>query len=340
MRERAEQLTSGLPNARPTGSVDALGAVFAALAAGRRASVGGLGAAGRAALAAHGVRVDGGQAWLDDDIELLRAATVRAALTSRAAAWLADLDIRPHIGSTNSTLVRMGRNASIHGRVIAAEVQTAGRGRRGRAWQSPFGRNLAVSAGFGVARPGAEVGAFSLVVGLAVRAALRSVGLAKVALKWPNDVLLEDRKLAGVLIEMCGARGREAVVGVGINIGGAAALRAQLPEPIADVAEHLPDASRNGLLAALLNELVDAAERFAAYGFAPFVPEWERAHRHQNQAVAIIGPGGETVTGIALGVSADGALRLRTATGVVTFISGEVSLRAGVSRQTEPSGAP
>ena len=318
---------------------DALGAVFAELATARRASARGLAEADRVALAAHGVRLGEGTVWIDDDIELLSDAAVRAALTPRAAAWLADLDIRSHIGSTNSALVAMGRNASVRGRIVAAEAQTAGRGRRGRVWRSPFGRNLAVSAGVGAARPGPEMGAFSLVAGLAVLAALRSAGLAGVALKWPNDILLEDRKLAGVLIEMCGPGGREAVVGVGVNMGGAGALRAHLEEPVADVAEHLPGASRNGLLAALLNELVDAAERFAAHGFAPFAHDWERAHRHQNQIVAVIGPRGETVTGTALGVSAEGALRLRTAAGVSTFISGEVSLRANAFRSSGPGGA-
>ena len=322
----------------PTGA-DALGAVFAELAAARRASARGLAAADRAALAAYGVALGGGAAWIDDDMELLSDAAVRAALTPRAAAWLAELDIRSHVGSTNSALVAMGRSASVRGRVVAAEVQTAGRGRRGRVWRSPFGRNLAVSVGVGVARPSPEMGAFSLVAGLAVRAALRSVGLAGVALKWPNDILLADRKLGGVLIEVCGPGGREAVVGIGVNMGGAEALRACLDEPVADVAEHLPEASRNGLLAALLNELVDAAERFAAHGFAPFAHEWERAHRHQNQTVAIVGPRGEAVTGTALGVSAEGALRLRTAAGVSTFVSGEVSLRANASHPSGPSGA-
>lgn len=332
-------MAGAVKEARIPAGPDALGAVFAELAAARRASACGLAEADRAALAAHGVRLGEGTAWIDDDIELLSDAAVRAALTPRAAAWLADLDIRSHIGSTNSALVAMGRNASVRGRIVAAEAQTAGRGRRGRVWRSPFGRNLAVSAGVGAARLGPEMGAFSLVAGLAVLAALRSAGLAGVALKWPNDILLEDRKLAGVLIEMCGPGGREAVVGIGVNMGGAGALRAHLEEPVADVAEHLPGASRNGLLAALLNELVDAAERFAAHGFAPFAHDWERAHRHQNQTVAVIGPRGETVTGTALGVSAEGALRLRTAAGVSTFISGEVSLRANASRSSGPSGA-
>lgn len=283
-------------------------------------------------LAASGLHVANGWAQVGDDVELLRAAAVRSALARQAAAWLSRLEVRAHIPSTNTELLERARGASVDGQVLAAEVQTAGRGRRGRQWHSPFGRNLAVSLGVALPRPAAEVGAFSLVVGLAVRTALADVGLPDAQLKWPNDVLLEGRKLAGILIEVGGPWPRDAVVGVGVNVGGGAQVSRRVDQPVADVTERVPRPTRNRLLAAVINRLVAAKERFAGAGFAPFVAEWGRAHHHQNRPVTLLLPGSDRpITGTALGVDRAGALRVATAQGERAFVAGEVSLRAAPS---------
>lgn len=305
-----------------------LGQAFDELAHRGRASVGELTHAELRRLVASGLEVASGQARVGDDVELLREAEVRSALAPQAAAWLARLEVRAHLPSTNTALLERAQTASVDGQVLTAEVQTAGRGRRGRDWHSPFARNLAVSLGVALPRPAAEVGAFSLVVGLAVRAALADVGLREAQLKWPNDVLLEGRKLAGILIEIGGATPHDAIVGIGVNVGGGAQVAGRVGQPVADVTERVRPPVRNRLLAAMINRLVAAKERFAAGGFAPFVAEWERAHHHQNRTVTLLLPGSAApVTGTALGVNHDGALRLATAQGERAFVAGEVSLR-------------
>ena len=323
------QVREGAARTKPGhGGSRLFGAVFDSLAAQRRASLAGMAACDIERLKDLGVRVANGEARLDEDVELLRPSLVRQALCRDASDWLADLAIHSHLPSTHIALLEEAQDGAVAGRVIAAEVQTSGKGRRGRKWHSPFGRNLALSLGFALPRPAAEVGAFSLVVGLAVRAALADVGLRDADLKWPNDVLLEGRKLAGVLIEIVGRQCREVAVGIGVNIGCAAALTPRVEQPIADVAERVPHSVRNLLAAALINRMVDATAAFAANGFAVFKAEWERAHRHQNKIVTITLAGsGETVTGVARGVDGDGSLRIVTEAGVRSFVSGEVSVR-------------
>lgn len=317
--------------ARSAVAAGPLGAVFDELAARRRAAVGDLAINELRRLEAAGVEVANGWARIDDDVELLRPARIRSALAPQAAAWLACLDVRAHLASTNTSLLERARDASVDGHVLAAEVQTAGRGRRGRDWLSPFGRNLAVS--FGMAPPPTgHLGAFSLVAGLAVRAALADIGMPDAHLKWPNDVLVEGRKLAGVLIEIGAPPVCDAVVGIGVNVGGGTALAGRVDQPVADVAEFVPRPCRNALLAALINRFVEAKTRFAAGGFAPFRAAWERVHQHQNKMVRLTFPGSAAdVVGEALGVAADGSLRLATAHGERTFVSGEVSLRVDSS---------
>ena len=313
--------------------------VFNDLATHRSAALGDLDPEANAGLSALGIRVRDGQAWLDDDVELLSEVAVRAALGPATADWLRTLELRSHIDSTNTTLLALATHEPIDGRVLAAEVQTAGRGRRGRQWLSPFGRNLAVSIGVAVERPIAELGALSLVVGVALRRALVEQGLSGVELKWPNDVLLDGRKVAGILIELVRAVAPvEVVVGIGVNVGCAATVAARVDQSIADVAEQVQRPSRNELLARVVDHVAAACRRFGDAGFDPFRDEWDRAHRYRNAAVRVTvadprAGGGdaepvETFAGTALDVGVDGALRIDTGRGIREFTGGEVTLRA------------
>ena len=305
-----------------------LAAVAERLAASRCSSLADLGEADVAQLAALGLRVDGNAVRLDDDIDLLRERAIRAGLDERATRWLRALEVRASIDSTNAYLLAEAAKASVGGRVATAEMQTAGRGRRGRRWLSPFGRNLAVSVGLSSARPSAEVGALSLAVGLAVRAALLEQGLVGVELKWPNDVLLHGRKVAGILIELARPTPPvEIVVGIGVNVGCAEVVRARVDQAVADVAEQLSRPSRNALLAAILNQLVAYAGRFEAEGFAPLRQAWQDAHRYQRAEVAVRLPAGGPVTGTVLGIREDGALLLETDSGQRAFSGGEITVR-------------
>ena len=284
-------------------------------------------------MAEYGIRVAGDRAELEDDVDLLSLQGVRDALHAPTAAWLTDLDVRAHIASTNTTLLARASRQRVDGCVLTAEVQTGGRGRRGRRWLSPFGRNLAVSLGFAVGRPLAEIGALSLVVGVALRRALIEAGLSGVELKWPNDVLLDGRKLAGILIELVRATTPvEVVVGIGVNVGCAEAVGSRIDQPIADVAEQLHRPSRTALLAGIVNQVVAACGDFDRRGFSAFRDEWQAAHRHQGRSVVVTLPAAgdvaeRSVAGTALGIAADGSLRLDTVDGVREFNGGEVSVR-------------
>ena len=295
----------------------------------RWASLDGLADAAVDALPALGIGVAGGRAHLDDDVELLSVAAVRSALNAPSRDWLRQLDIRPCIDSTNTALLAAGALGSIDGRVLSAEVQTAGRGRRGRTWLSPFARNLAVSVGFASRRPVSEIGSLSLVAGLAVRRALLEHGMVDVELKWPNDVLLQGRKLAGILIELVRAQPPvEVVIGIGVNVGAASTVAERVEQAVADVSEQVAAPSRNALLAGIVNHLLACAREWEAGGFAPLRQRWQAAHRYQGAAVALTSPAtGEVVSGSVLGVADDGALRLMTASGARAFNSGEVTLR-------------
>ena len=268
-----------------------LAAVAEQLAERRWASIAGLDADDVEHMAALGVQIAEGCARLDDDIELLVASSIHSALDARAAAWLRELNVCPCIDSTNTALLAQAESRGIHGCVLTAEMQTAGRGRRGREWLSPFGRNLAVSVGLGTRRPPVELGALSLIAGLAVRAALEDCGLVGVELKWPNDVLLHGRKVAGILIELVRSTAPvDVVVGIGVNVCCRATVASRVDQTVADVAEQIPQPSRNALLAHIVNHLVAASERFEDAGFNPFRRNWQEAHRYHGAMVTVILP--------------------------------------------------
>ena len=179
----------------------------------------------------------------------------------------------------------------------------------------------------------------SLVVGVAVRRALVEHGLSDVALKWPNDILLDGRKLAGILIELVRASAPvEVVIGIGVNVGCAARVAARLEESIADVAEQIDGPTRNALLARILDHIVEACRGFDAAGFERFRDEWNEAHFYRGTRVVVTpaevgdpvagAKRSAVVSGKVLDVGPDGALRIETADGVLAFTGGEVTMRA------------
>ena len=281
----------------------------------------------RLQLGNYGIAVRGDLAVLDDDIELLRADRIRDQLGDTARGWLTRLCVRAHVDSTNSALMRAGLTRDIDGEVLLAEAQTAGRGRRGREWMSPFGRNLAMSMGVCIDRPLREIGAVGLSVGMAVAAALTELGVRDVKLKWPNDIVVDRRKLCGILIELPAAKEPACVViGIGINIGGLPVLAPLVNQAVADVAEHVRNASRNRLAGMVVDAVYNMCKQFEEYGFARMRPAYNALHRYHGKDVRVI-VGTEEVTGSVAGVGLDGALQLRTGSDVRSFIGGEVSLR-------------
>jgi len=261
------------------------------------------------------------------DVERLDEHRIRAALDARARGWLRELEVRHVVGSTSDLLLERAGRESIDGVVITAELQLGGRGRRGRRWLSPFARNLAVSVGFELALAPAQMGGFSLAMGIAVVDTLERAGVHGVALKWPNDVLLDGQKLCGVLVDVIAApRGVRVVVGVGVNLELPEAARAEIDQPATDLASARVTVSRNALAAGLVCSLVDFATGFEEFGFEPMVGTYDAHHFYQGRSCRIV-QGDRSTSGIVRGVTAGGELVLDTETGTHAYGAGEVSLR-------------
>lgn len=251
---------------------------------------------------------------------------IRSGLSRRACNWLVSLDVRPVVGSTNVELMERARHASVDGSLCTAELQMSGRGRRGRTWMSPFGANLAVSLGIALDRPPAELGGVSLVVGLAALDALEQLGIAGLALKWPNDLLLNDAKLGGILIELAQGHGTELVVGLGLNVSLPDTVRRALPEAVADLASVAVPPGRSRLVATIASSVVEFLSEYDRIGFAPFIPAFNQRHHYHGRECRVLGSDGAQF-GVVSGVAEGGELILETPQGPRNFHGGEVSLR-------------
>jgi BirA family biotin operon repressor/biotin-[acetyl-CoA-carboxylase] ligase len=262
------------------------------------------------------------------ELELLDADRIRAEMSEQARSWVQQINVLAVAGSTNSLLLDQSRTTSIDGVVTTSELQIAGRGRRGRPWLSPFGQNLAISLGAHLPIPPAEMGGFSLCIGLAVMDALEGSGAQSVSLKWPNDVLLEGKKIAGILVELSSHdSGTQVVVGVGVNVRMPAATSGHIEQPVADLSGVNPPVSRNLLTARLISTVLDYVRGFSAAGFEPLRAAFDAHHAFQDEPCRLL-LAGEEVSGIVRGVTGNGELLLESAGGISAYSSGEVSLRA------------
>ena len=263
-------------------------------------------------------------------LELLDAERIRSELDGASRQRLQALAVHWQIDSTNTELQRRAANAS-GVEACLAETQTAGRGRRGRTWQSPLGGNLYFSLLRRFDGGMATLSGLSLVVGIAVVEALADCGVAEVGLKWPNDVLAEGRKLAGILVELGGEflGPCHAVIGIGINLRLPAEARARIDQPAIDIASlhdgKIP--SRNRLAARLIARLIDALDRFESQGFAAFAPTYARSDLLRERPVRVVAAGASN-EGIAAGVDERGALIVRHGKIITHYDSAEISVRA------------
>lgn len=232
--------------------------------------------------------------------------------------------------STNSELLDAMRIRPESGRGLAAEMQTAGRGRSGRPWYASLCRSLAFSLSWRFDLPLAALSGLSLAAGVAIVRALRARAV-EAELKWPNDVLWLERKLGGILVETRGGTRSPAlaVIGVGINVRLQAEERVRIDQPVCDLHEAGGDRlSRSAWLAVLLEELARVLRTFERNGFEPLRDEWQRYHAHADREVDLALPGGERLRGVARGIDASGRLLLAAQGGVRAVAGGEVSLRA------------
>lgn len=245
-----------------------------------------------------------------------------------------NLEILDITESTSSLLLKKTaamelNSSSVNIQVVAAELQTSGRGRRGRQWHSGLGDGLIFSLLWRFQQGPSFLSGLSLAVGVAIIRTLESAGIKGVSLKWPNDVMFNFCKLAGTLIELQGDMFGPtfAVIGVGMNLKLSENIQARIDQGATDVfsiSGKMPD--RNKLLAALLINLVMMLREFEHQGFAPFKNEWTDHHICGNKPVTLHLPDGSSQEGVVQGVADDGSLLLRTAAGSRGYSSGEITL--------------
>jgi len=208
--------------------------------------------------------------------------------------------------------------------LIAAEEQTAGRGRHGRRWESAAGADVTFSLSCPVRRPPRELASLSLVAAVAAVKALRVLGAGAVSVKWPNDLLAGGAKLGGILVETRSEGGAaRAVFGFGINCLRRPGLERRLRRPVAAL-DQFVRASRNRVIGAIARSLLAALERFEAEGFAGVRAEWEAMDAHAGQRIRLRLANGRSISGIGAGLAADGALRLLTRGGEKSVHSGRI----------------
>ncbi|WP_297325179.1 biotin--[acetyl-CoA-carboxylase] ligase [Nitrosomonas sp.] len=264
--------------------------------------------------------------WLNSDVILRN-------LASNINSRLFDLIILDSIDSTNNFLLKnleIQQERNTHILVVAAELQTAGRGRLGRTWYSGLGDSLTFSLRWHFNYSIYELSGLSLVIGIAIIRVLNSFSIKDVSLKWPNDILFHRYKLAGILIELRGeVLGSScAVIGVGINFNLSEKIKSAIEQKATDLFTITGDyIDRNVILGALLSELRDILIAFEKYGFVHFKKEWISYHAFEGEKVYLTLPNGSVIEGIADGINDDGALFLVTAAGRNSYNVGDVSLR-------------
>lgn len=251
---------------------------------------------------------------------------IRSALTG---AYEFAIDIVDECGSTNAMLLARAEAGAPGGSVVVARRQTAGRGRLGRQWISAPGDSLTFSLLWRFA-PGIVPLGLSLAVGVAVARAVAKVSTDGTALeampklKWPNDVLLDGRKLAGILIELVPGEPNAAVIGIGVNLR----LPDAMPDEVRVLATALPPTVLGGqFLGALLAELDEVCQRFADGGFAAMRDEWLALHAYQDREISVLSDGKAALHGFCRGVDQTGALLLEADGQLRTLMNGDVSVR-------------
>lgn len=265
----------------------------------------------------------------------LDAGSIRAAMAPAFAAKLGQLTVLPETDSTNSAVLRLPGDRQ-HAHAVLAERQTRGRGRRERSWHSPAGGNIYLSLGWWFRDNRWPLSTLPLLTAVAACRALSRAGLSGHGIKWPNDVLVDGRKLAGILAELqsAGDGPALAVIGIGLNVRmpseGGAEPGEGIDRPWTDLASEIGPGGaapgRNRMAALLLDALLEALERFEQSGFAPFENEWQKLDLLQDRTIRLE-QDGEIIAGVARGIDTTGGLLLeRPGAGLRTFHSGEVSI--------------
>jgi BirA family biotin operon repressor/biotin-[acetyl-CoA-carboxylase] ligase len=266
---------------------------------------------------------------LDRPLELLVESKINETISSQAGALISSLEIHDQIDSTNRYLVERSQNNALSGSVCFAEYQTAGKGRRGRQWVSPYGCNIYLSILWRFQQGPAAISGLSLAIGVAVIRALKQHQIDDIGLKWPNDIYSQGKKLGGILVEVSGETDGpcSAVIGLGLNLFVAEAEAESITQAWTDLSKITGRSGlfRNKLAGTLLNHLLPVIAEYESVGIAAHLDEW-RSYDCLSGKSATLFIGQQQFEGIVQGIDNNGMLLIERPDGSVqTFASGEVS---------------
>jgi len=270
---------------------------------------------------------------LKKPLELLDKKIIQPLICAQSMSHIDSIDVLPTVDSTNNYLQQ---KISQHtwlpskAKICLAEHQTAGRGRRGREWFSPYGKNIYFSLLWKLTEINQLAEGLNLVIPVAVCKALERSGLHDIAIKWPNDIYWQGKKLAGILVELCGESNshRVIIIGIGVNYDMSGMSDVAIDQAWTDVKSITKDnvVSRNQLTGYLITEIMLALLHWRTHGFEWFLSQWQRYDCVTGQQVEMKTYDG-VVCGRAIGIDLTGALLLETRQGIKRFYSGDVSLR-------------
>ena len=265
---------------------------------------------------------------LHTPIDWLNQQQIYQFIPSNVQKLITDFSIYPLISSTNDAVAQSLQKNAKSGVVCLAEMQSAGRGRRGRTWLSPPAGTFYGSVGWIFSEGFQVVEGLSLAIGVAVVDALRSCGVQGLQLKWPNDIVWQGKKLGGILIEMNAEVGGacQIVVGVGINLALPQTVKQQIDQQVVDLREICPNLNRQQVTAVLISQIVQLLSDYAVKGFRYYRQTWQTYDALFGLPVYAIGLA-QTIEGTAAGIDEQGAFLIQTATGLQAISGGEISIR-------------
>jgi len=277
----------------------------------------------------HSVRGKGYK--LTHAVELLDESSIKRAIGEQANFF--NIEVMDITTSTNSVMMQRASEGLPHASCIATNIQTAGKGRRGRKWVSELGENLTFSFLWRFNQGAAMLSGLSLVVGIALIRTFKQLGINQALLKWPNDVLIFHekayKKLAGILIELQGDMDGQslAVIGIGINLNISKKQIKKIDQPAIDLQTITQESMNpNNLIALIIKELARVLSEFELNGFSSLKEEWVMSHAFHEKVISITKGDGQNLIGKVIDISAEGSLILQTNQGQLNFSSGEVVL--------------
>jgi BirA family transcriptional regulator, biotin operon repressor / biotin---[acetyl-CoA-carboxylase] ligase len=266
---------------------------------------------------------------LAHSIELFSEKKIKRSLSSVARECCSDIEVLFKTESTNSCLFDRLASEQIHGNVILAEYQSHGRGRRGNKWVSPLASGLTLSVGWRFDIVPRALGLLSLYMGVAMARTLQSEKITNVGLKWPNDVLVDNKKIGGILLEVRGeASGPvDVVIGIGLNYKLTDADKGNIEQPVTDICSHSKQHStRNKVVAILLSNVFEVLEAFNTDQNTALLDEWRALDCFVGKQAKLFLPN-EEIEGVLKGVDDQGSILMLVDKDVKSYTSGEISLR-------------